>query len=124
MLNTLMTMTTPANDGAAKRNAAMRLVESNAKPHLKTAAKWAIYHIATTFPPDVHWTTDAVLDSLDEKCISLQDNRLLGPLMKAAQKAGLGEPVVCPTCRRPETALSNRPSRHKAPQHLWRSTGE
>ena len=102
-------MTTQTSDGATKRNAAMRLVESNAKPHLKRAAKWAIYHIATTFPSDVHWTTDAVLDRLDHQGVTLQDNRLLGPLMKASEKAGLIEPVVCSTCRRPETALSNRP---------------
>ncbi len=117
-------MTTQTSDGATKRNAAMRLVESNAKPHLKRAAKWAIYHIATTFPSDVHWTTDAVLDRLDHQGVTLQDNRLLGPLMKAAEKAGLIEPVVCLTCKRPETALSNRPSRHKAPQHLWRSVSD
>jgi hypothetical protein len=113
-----------SEDGAVLRDMGMRKVESNADPKLKSKAKWAIHWVATTYPPDVHWTTDAVLDRLDSEGVTLRDNRLLGPLMKAAEKAGLIEPVVCLTCRRPETALSERPSRHKAPQHLWRAVSE
>ena len=111
-------------DGAVLRDLGMRKVESNADPKLKSDAKWAIHWVATTYPPDVHWTTDAVLDRLDFMGVTLRDNRLLGPLMRAAHKAGLIEPVVCLTCQRPETALSERRSRHKAPQHLWRAVSE
>ena len=70
---------------------------------------------------DLGYEVHAVLETMNVK---LDNARLLGPLMKQAQKAGLIEPVVCGSCNRQETRLSRRKKRHAGPQYLWRTTPE
>ena len=107
--------------GEQLRDEGMARVEANANVEAKRAVKWAIVEVARQSHETTQWTTDAVHAKLEQWGVELHDNRLLGPLMKAAESAGLIERVVCPTCERQETTLSDRPERHRGPQYLWRS---
>lgn len=104
------------------RDAAIEAVEHHATIDERTAVADAIRVAAMRRAPSQPWTSDLVLDILDEAGVELAEPRLLGPAMRRAEKDGLIEPVVCPTCRRIETAMSERPSRHRGPQRLWRRT--
>ena len=104
-------------EGIAARDEGMRRVEEHATDDPKRAAKWAIGEVAKQSTGE--WTTDAVLTMLEEWGVDLHDNRLLGPLMLSAERAGIIQRVICPTCEQQETALSERPQRHRAPQYLW-----
>ena len=103
------------------REAAIAAVERHATVDDKEAAWAAVQQVARQQSVTASWTSDLVLDVLSDAGVELPEPRLLGPVMRRAERAGLIEPVVCPSCHRVETALSARPSRHRAPQRLWRS---
>ena len=103
------------------REAAITAVELHATVDDKEATRAAVQQVARQQGTAATWTSDLVLDMLADGGIELPEPRLLGPVMRRAERAGLIEPVVCPSCQRVETALSERPSRHRAPQRLWRS---
>ena len=107
--------------GAAERNVGMAQVEQNATLDSKRAVKWAIFQVAKSQHPTTQWTTDSVHVLLEEWEVEINDKRLLGPLMRSAEVAGLIERVMCPTCDRQETTYSSRPERHRGPQYLWRT---
>ena len=108
--------------GQEQRDIGMAQVEVSARPSQKLAAKQAIARCYQKFNPNVEWTTDEVHKELEIAGVKLRQGRLLGPLMKRAQKAGMVEPVVCLLCHRQETRPSGRPERHAGPQYMWRST--
>ena len=108
--------------GIEERNIGMARAELGARPSQKLAAKHAIAKVCRTTAPSKTWTTDEVHAVLETMNVKLDNARLLGPLMKQAQKAGLIEPVVCGSCNRQETRLSRRKKRHAGPQYLWRTT--
>ncbi len=111
-------------EGKQQRDIGMARVETSARPSQKLAAKHAIAKVCRTTPPHKSWTTDEVHAVLECMNVKLDNARLLGPLMKRAQKAGLIEPVVCDGCHRQETRLSKRKKRHAGPQYLWRTTAD
>ncbi len=111
-------------EGKQQRDIGMARVETSARPSQKLAAKKAIARCAALRGPWYSWTTDEVHKELEWMEVELDNARLLGPLMKRAQKAGLIEPVVCGGCHRQETRLSKRKKRHAGPQYLWRTTAE
>ena len=108
--------------GQEQRDIGMAQVEVSARPSQKLAAKQAIQRCYQKFNPNVEWTTDEVHKELEIAGVKLRQGRVLGPLMKRAQKAGMVEPVVCLLCHRQETRPSSRPERHAGPQYMWRST--
>ena len=108
--------------GQEQRDVGMSRAELGARPSQKLAAKQAIARCYQKFNPNVEWTTDEVHEELEIAGVKLRQGRLLGPLMKRAQKAGMVEPVVCLLCHRQETRPSIRPERHAGPQYMWRST--
>ena len=110
------------SSGIKQRDLGMARVETSARPSQKFAAKMAIKKCAIKHGPWLTWTTDDVHIELKKMEVELDNARLLGPLMKRAQKAGLIEPVVCGTCNRQETRLSKRKERHAGPQYIWRTT--
>jgi len=110
------------SSGIEQRDLGMARVETSARPSQKLAAKMAIKKCTVKHGPWLTWTTDDVHAELKKMKVELDNARLLGPLMKRAQKAGLIEPVVCDTCHRQETRLSKRKERHAGPQYVWRST--
>jgi len=110
------------SSGIEQRDLGMARVETSARPSQKFAAKMAIKKCAIKHGPWLTWTTDDVHIELKKMEVELDNARLLGPLMKRAQKAGLIEPVVCGTCNRQETRLSKRKERHAGPQYIWRTT--
>ena len=111
-------------EGRQQRDIGMARVATAARPSQKAAAKHAIAKVCRTTAPHNWWTTDEVHAVLESMGVKLDNARLLGPLMKQAQKAGLIEPVVCDSCQRQETRLSRRKKRHAGPQYLWRTTAE
>jgi hypothetical protein len=111
-------------EGRQQRDIGMARVATAARPSQKAAAKHAIAKVCRTTAPHNSWTTDEVHAVLECMGVKLDNARLLGPLMKQAQKAGLIEPVVCDSCQRQETRLSRRKKRHAGPQYLWRTTAE
>ena len=112
------------NEGKRQRDIGMARVESNARPSQKFSAKMAIKKCVIKNGPWRTWTTDEVHAELEKMGVKLDNARLLGPLMKRAQRAGMIEPVVCGSCNRQETRLSKRKKRHAGPQYMWRSTAE
>tara|TARA_Y100000758_G_scaffold204131_1_gene145925 strand:- start:1511 stop:1927 length:417 start_codon:yes stop_codon:yes gene_type:complete len=108
--------------GKELRDTAMARVDINARPSQKLAAKMAIKKCVIKHGPWQTWTSDEVHAELKSIGVTLDNARLLGPLMKRAQKAGLIEPVVCESCQRQETRLSRRKERHAGPQYMWRTT--
>lgn len=110
------------DEGKQQRDLGMARVETSARPSQKLAAKMAIKKCTVKHGPWLTWTTDDVHIELKKMEVELDNARLLGPLMKRAQKAGLIEPVVCGTCNRQETRLSKRKERHAGPQYIWRTT--
>ena len=111
-------------EGKQQRDIGMARAELGARPSQKLAAKHAIAKVCRTTAPHNSWTTDEVHAVLESMNVKLDNARMLGPLMKRAQKAGLIEPVVCDACQRQETRLSRRKKRHAGPQYLWRTTAE
>ena len=111
-------------EGKQQRDIRMARAELGARPSQKLAAKHAIAKVCRTTAPHNSWTTDEVHAVLESMNVKLDNARMLGPLMKRAQKAGLIEPVVCDACQRQETRLSRRKKRHAGPQYLWRTTAE
>ena len=111
-------------EGRQQRDIGMARVATAARPSQKAAAKHAIAKVCRTTAPHNSWTTDEVHAVLESMGVKLDNARLLGPLMKQAQKAGLIEPVVCDSCQRQETRLARRKKRHAGPQYLWRTTAE
>ena len=111
-------------EGRQQRDIGMARVATAARPSQKAAAKHAIAKVCRTTPPSKTWTTDEVHVMLECMNVKLDNARLLGALMKQAQKAGLIEPVVCDGCNRQETRLSKRKKRHAGPQYLWRTTAD
>ena len=111
-------------EGKQQRDIGMARAELGARPSQKLAAKHAIAKVCRTTAPHNSWTTDEVHAVLESMNVKLDNARMLGPLMKRAQKAGLIEPVVCDACQRQETRLSKRKKRHAGPQYLWRTTAE
>ena len=111
-------------EGKQQRDIGMARAELGARPSQKLAAKHAIAKVCRTTAPHNSWTTDEVHAVLESMNVKLDNARMLGPLMKRAQKAGLIEPVVCDACQRQETRLSRRKKRHAGPQYLWRTTPE
>ena len=109
-------------EGKQQRDIGMARVATSARPSQKAAAKHAIAKVCRTTAPHNSWTTDDVHAVLEQMNVKLDNARLLGPLMKRAQKAGLIEPVVCDGCQRQETRLSKRKERHAGPQYVWRTT--
>ena len=112
------------NEGKQQRDIGMARAELGARPSQKLAAKHAIAKVCRTTAPHNSWTTDEVHAVLESMNVKLDNARMLGPLMKRAQKAGLIEPVVCDACHRQETRLSRRKKRHAGPQYLWRTTAD
>jgi hypothetical protein len=110
--------------GKELRDMAMAQVEIGSRKSQKLAAIRAIKACVQKFHPSVEWTTDDVHGELAKAEVTLQNARLLGPLMKNAQGAEMIEPVICLLCKRQETRPSARPERHAGPQYLWRSTNE
>ena len=110
------------NEGRQQRDIGMARVATSARPSQKAAAKHAIAKVCRTTAPHNSWTTDDVHAVLERMNVKLDNARLLGPLMRRAQKAGLIEPVVCDGCQRQETRLSKRKERHAGPQYVWRTT--
>ena len=108
--------------GIEERNIGMARAELGARPSQKRAAKMAIKKCVIKNGPWQTWTTDEVHIELEKMGVKLDNARLLGPLMKQAQRAGLIEPVVCGSCNRQETRLSKRKERHAGPQYMWRSS--
>ena len=111
-------------DGKQQRDIGMARVETSARPSQKLAAKKAIKKCVTKYGPWRSWTTDEVHMELKKMGVQLDNARLLGPLMKRAQRAGMIEPVVCGSCNRQETRLSRRKERHAGPQYMWRTTAD
>ena len=111
-------------EGRQQRDIGMARVATAARPSQKAAAKHAIAKVCRTAAPHNSWTTDEVHAVLESMGVKLDIARLLGPLMKQAQKAGVIEPVVWDSCQRQETRLSRRKKRHAGPQYLWRTTAE
>jgi len=107
--------------GQQQRDIGMARVELGARPSQKLAVKQAIARCYQKFNPNVQWTTDEVHEELEIGQVKLREGRLLGSLMRRAQKAG---PVVCILCHRQETRPSARPERHAGPQYMWRSTSQ
>lgn len=112
------------HSGKEARDAGMRQVEANARPSQKFAAQMAIKRVCVTNRPEESWTTDQVHEILERMDVKLDNARLLGPLIKKAQRAGMIEAVVCPTCERQETKLSERKERHAGPQYVWRTSDD
>ncbi len=112
------------NDGIRERDIGMARVETYAKSSQKFSAKMAIKKCVIKNGPWRAWTTDEVHTELEKMGVKLDNARLLGPLMKRAQKVGMIEPVVCSTCNRQETRLSRRKERHAGPQYMWRTTSD
>ena len=112
------------DEGKQQRDIGMARVEASARPSQKLAAKKAIERVAARRGPWYSWTTDQVHAELKWMGIVLDNARLLGPLMKQAQRTGVIEPVVCESCRRQETRLSERKERHAGPQYMCRTTPE
>ena len=110
------------SEGRQQRDIGMARAELGARPSQKVAAKHAIAKVCRTTAPHNSWTTDEVHAVLECMGGKLDNARVLGPLMKRAQKAGLIEPVVCDGCNRQETRLSKRKKRHAGPQYVWRTT--
>ena len=110
--------------GIEERNIGMARAELGARPSQKRAAKMAIKKCVIKHGPWQAWTTDEVHVELEKMGVELDNARLLGPLMKRAQRTGMIEPVVCGSCNRQETRLSRRKERHAGPQYMWRSTAE
>ena len=110
--------------GEEQRDIGMSRAELGARPSQKLAAKQAIQRCYQKFNPSMEWTTDQVHEELEIAGVKLRQGRLLGPLMKRAQKAGFVEPVVCSLCHRQETRPSARPERHAGPQYMWRTTSQ
>ena len=109
-------------EGRQQRDIGMARAELGARPSQKLAAKHAIAKVCRTTAPHNSWTTDEVHAVLECMGVKLDNARVLGPLMKQAQKAGLIEPVVCDSCQRQETRLSIRKKRHAGPLYIWRTT--
>ena len=112
------------HSGKEARDAGMRQVEANARPSQKFAAQMAIKKCVTKYGPWRTWTTDEVHMELKKMGVKLDNARLLGPLIKKAQRGGMIEGVVCPTCKRQETKLSERKERHAGPQYIWRTSSD
>ncbi len=112
------------SEGITQRDLGMARVERSARPSQKLAAKQAIKKCVTKYGPWRSWTTDEVHIELKKMGVKLDNARLLGPLMKRAQRAGMIEPVVCGSCNRQETRLSRRKERHAGPQYMWRTTSD
>ena len=110
--------------GIEERNIGMARAELGARPSQKRAAKMAIKKCVIKHGPWQAWTTDEVHIELEKMGGELDNARLLGPLMKRAQRTGMIEPVVCGSCNRQETRLSKRKKRHAGPQYMWRSNAE
>ena len=110
--------------GIEERNIGMARAELGARPSQKRAAKMAIKKCVIKHGPWQAWTTDEVHVELVKMGVELDNARLLGPLMKRAQRTGMIEPVVCGSCNRQETRLSKRKKRHAGPQYMWRSNAE
>ena len=110
--------------GIEERNIGMARAELGARPSQKRAAKMAIKKCVIKHGPWQAWTTDEVHIELEKMGVELDNARLLGPLMKRAQRTGMIEPVVCGSCNRQETRLSKRKERHAGPQYLWRTTAD
>ena len=110
--------------GIEERNMGMARAELGARPSQKRAAKMAIKKCVIKHGPWQAWTTDEVHIELEKMGVELDNARLLGPLMKRAQRTGMIEPVVCGSCNRQETRLSKRKKRHAGPQYMWRSNAE
>ena len=108
--------------GQEQRDIEMARAELGARPSQKFAAKMAIKKCVVKHGPWQVWTSDEVHAELKSMGVTLDNARLLGPLMKRAQKAGLIEPVVCESCQRQEPRLSRRKERHAGPQYIWRTT--
>ena len=108
--------------GIEERNIGMARAELGARPSQKRAAKMAIKKCVIKHGPWQAWTTDEVHVELEKMGVELDNARLLGPLMKRAQRTGMIEPVVCGSCNRQETRLSKRKERHAGPQYMWRSS--
>ena len=110
------------NEGRQQRDIGMARAELGASPSQKVAAKHAIAIVCRSTAPHISWTSDDVHAVLDQMNVKLDNARLLGPLMRRAKKAGLIEPVVCDSCDRQTTRLSERKERHAGPQYVWRTT--
>ena len=81
--------------GIEERNIGMARAELGARPSQKRAAKMAIKKCVIKHGPWQAWTTDEVHIELEKMGVELDNARLLGPLMKRAQRTGMIEPVVC-----------------------------
>ncbi len=110
------------SDGKKQRDIGMARAELGAPLSQKFAAKMAIKKCVVKNGPWKVWTTDEVHVELEKMGVKLDNARLLGPLMKRAQRGGMIEAVVCESCNRQETRLSRRKERHAGPQYIWRST--
>ena len=110
--------------GIEERNIGMARAELGARPSQKRAAKMAIKKCVIKHGPWQAWTTDEVHIELEKMGVELDNARLLGPLMKRAQRTGIFEPVGCGSCNRQETRVSKRKKRHAGPQYMWRSNAE
>jgi|ETNvirenome_6_85_1030632.scaffolds.fasta_scaffold173815_1 hypothetical protein len=110
--------------GQQERDRGMAIVETYAKPSQKLAVKRAIQRCYQKFNVHVEWTSDEVHEELKAAEVILKNGRLLGPMMKRAQRAEMIEPVMCLLCHRQETRPSIRRERHAGPQYMWRSTAK
>ena len=110
--------------GKELRDTAMAQVELGAAPSQKMVVKQAIQRCYQRFHPRTQWTTDEVHKELELAGVTLKEGRLLGPLMKRAETAGMVERVMCLLCHRQETRPSTRAKRHAGPQYVWRSTSQ
>ena len=110
--------------GIEERNIGMARAELGARPSQKRAAKMAIKKCVIKHGPWQAWTTDEVHVELEKMGVELDNARLLGPLMKRAQRTGMIEPVVCRSSNTQYHKKTKRKKRHAGPQYMWRSNAE
>lgn len=94
----------------AKR-AALTQVESHADPDWKSYALKTVKQVAERF---AEFSTDKVLEAMQDAPVFTHELRALGPVMLSAQRAGYIE-----STSRFENSASV--SRHKAPKRIWQS---
>ena len=99
-------------EGRVRRDAAMIRVAQAVRPEwwedAFDAVQWCAEHHAA-------FTTDAVFSRLAQLGVAPpREPRAMGPLMKAAERAGLVRPTSA-------FRATTRASRHAAPVRIWRS---
>ena len=91
--------------------------EAIAQVGLNADCAWkdiALQVVADVAEEWAEFTTDEVLERLADKTVSTHEMRALGPVMMAAQKAG----IIMPS----DTFVKSKAvSRHCAPKRVWRS---